>query len=312
MMTFRGCPSLLIPIALLAACAAGGGHVRPIAAPPRKTPVREAIAPVAVAESPDEILVEVDGHVLKKSHLADFFLRFRRDASREALTHLVDVLIVEADGDRLGVMLPPNLLEAAVDRTIKARQEEVRTRLAARVSWKQYLEGTLGVAPAAYRAKVGELLGVTMRLDRLIRYEQVRSNRLDVRVIVVATLEEAKSVVRKLGAGADLVSLAEEVSLTEHVAPAPITEDGLSDDLRALLTGLSPGQVSAPYNVEREGRQTWVVYQLVRRLAGRDVPYAAVKEEIEGSLERQPRESWEYEEWARRVRSRHRIEWKIR
>ena len=46
-----------------------------------------------------------------------------------------------------------------------------------------------------------------------------------------------------------------------------------------------------------------------------DLPVARpdeVKEEIEESLDRRPRESWEYDEWVRRVRPRHRIEWKIR
>jgi hypothetical protein len=308
MNSLRKRPSLLIPLVFLAACATDGETVRPAPGPHADTGRKRAAAGVPR----DAALVSVDGEVVTKAHLADFFLSYRRDASREVLTHLVDARIVAAEGDRLGVTVPPEALAGVVDETIRARQEEVRTRLAARVSWRDYLEETLGMSPAEYRAKVRALLAVTLRLDRLIRYEQIRIDRLDVRAIVVATREEAVEVARRLRAGADPAAIAEEVGLTRHVAPAPIAEEGLADDLRALLTGLSPGEVSAPYNVAREGRRTWVVYQLVRRLPARDVPYASVTEEIEESLERRARESWEYEEWARRARSRHRIEWKIR
>jgi hypothetical protein len=88
--------------------------------------------------------------------------------------------------------------------------------------------------------------------------------------------------------------------------------ESLSEDVRAVLLGLEPGQVSAPQSLVEDGRTVWQVFRLVARLPARDVPYAEAAEEIEKGLARRPRETWEYEEWAQRARARHRIEWKIR
>ena len=254
----------------------------------------------------------MDGQAIRKTHLADFFLRYRREGSREVLTQLVDTLVVEAEAARHGVDVPEPALEAAVTATVGTRREEVAAKLGDRVSWEDYIRQSLGMAPEAYRDEVRKLLRVTMRLDRLIRFEQIRTERLDIRLVAVPTEAEAREVIRKLGAGADIVNLARERSVAPLVAPPPVAVDDLPEALRKTLTSLRPGDVSKPLRTERDGRELWQVYRLVARIAARDVAYEVVSKEIEAGLERRPRQAWEYEEWAGRARARHRIEWSIR
>jgi hypothetical protein len=309
----------LLLVGFIACAPARVGTERGVEPPPPRPAAPDAAegkttaAPdVRISPSDDDVLVVVDGQAVRKTHLADFFVRFQRDRTREALTQIVDTLLVTAEGDREGVAVPPGKLEEAVEQTIESRRQELRKRSGGEVAWATYLKRTLGLEPEAYEAEVRHLLEVSMRLDRLIRLGQTRTERLDVRVIVVLEEDEARDVTRKLRGGADVVTLAREVSLAPLVAPPPIPVDELPEGLRQHLTALEPGQVSDPYRLEQDGREVWQVYRLVRRIEARDAPWSELAAEIEKGLERRPREPWEYEEWSRRARARHRIEWSIR
>lgn len=105
--------------------------------------------------------------------------------------------------------------------------------------------------------------------------------RAEIRHILVATEAEAVEIAAALSGGADWTKLAEERSLDPGTAPAGgyvgwVNPKAILPELDAVVFDLEIGTVSPPIQT----RAGWHLLSVVRRQAGSDLPFEAVRERI--------------------------------
>ena len=278
----------------------------PLAVTREPDPAANRVAVASRAGPGDLAVARVGGTEIRRSDIGDFAIRYYRDQANEILTHLIDERIIEAEAARHGIRIPDGLLDTEVDAELRERERSVKAEFGARATMEEYLRDRYGVTVAEHRADLARLLGTRLLRDRVIRYFEVVTDRVLARDAVFATESDARAAAAAARGGADLAVLAREKGVHPGIDLPPFVREEISPpELGDLLFSLKEGEIPDPVAVTEAAVTTWHVFRLVRRMPGRDVSYAAVREEIEAGLEGRGIESYEYLQWARQVRDRY-------
>ena len=257
----------------------------------------------------DLVVARVGDAVIKRSDVGDFTIRYFRDQASEALTHLVDERIIEAEAGALGITVPDSEIRTEVEAEVRERENTVRVQYGADVSLERFLRDRYGVTLDGHRRDLSRLVRTRLLRDRVVRYAQLGQERVMVLDAVYATRDDAAAAARSARAGADFGTLAREQGVRDEVALPPVPRDELSPaELADAVFALSTGEVSDPIAVIEGDQTLYHIFKLVRRLPARSGSFAKLKDEIESGLANRPLEPWEYLQWAGRMRSRYRVE----
>ncbi len=304
---------LLVVLAGSGCVSAGSGQ--PASAPAPLTVTREperedARLPVAPREGAgDLVIARVGGAEIRRSDVGDFAIRYFRDQASEALTHLVDERIIAAEAREKGITVSDELVSAEVDLEVAERENTVRVQYGPDVSLERFLKERYGVTLEGHRRDLRRLVVTRLLRDRVIRYQQCLSERVEVRDAVFATESDAQSAAISARKGADLGALAREKGVRKEVVLPPVPRDELSPkELSDAVFALPPGGVSGAIAVREGDRTLYHVFKLVKRYPARNEPWSAMRDEIESGLAEKPLEPWEYLQWAGRMRVRYRVE----
>ncbi|MHC4472768.1 MAG: peptidylprolyl isomerase [Planctomycetota bacterium] len=262
---------------------------------------RDGAGDVAVARvGDDEIL---------RSEIGDFMIRFFRDQANQALNHLIDERILEEEVRLHGLSLPAGALERAVAAELRKRETEVKVQFGADTTLAGYLEDRYGTTLDEHEKNLERLYRVRLLRDRLIRFHQLREDRIEVRDAVFATEGEAAKAARSARDGADLATLAREHGLRPDVALPPVPRDALRPpELEAAVFALEEGEVSDPIAVLEGERKVYHVFKVIRRTAAREVTWGRAREEVEEGLAKAPLEQHEHHQWARQMREKYKVD----
>lgn len=287
------------------------------ASPEPATPVREFVRereamPSLTASRDgvgDAVVVKVGGAEIRRSDVGDFAMRYFRDQANEAITHLVDETILDAEAKEHDIEVPADLLARAVEAEVSDFARKVKVQFGATTSIEEYLRDRYGLTPEEHRKDLMRLVRVQLLRDRVIRFSALREDRVEVREAVFADEAGARRASEGARAGADLGTLAERGGVRAATVLPPVPRDEISPpDLADAVFGLRDGEVSDAIIVTSDGRRQWHVYKMVRHLPARSGSFADLRAEIERGLLEKAVEPFEYKMWARKARVVYRLE----
>lgn len=293
-MTRAALPTAALAAVVLVACAHGARRPS-FSGGPRSDPP----APVAA----------VGGTRVTKDELADFLFDRSRERWLETVDELVDERIVRLESERLGVVVPPAALDAAVEGEVAARREQLRARFGDGTDLEASVRSYYGFDVATWRRDVlRPRLTVHLALQRVARLSSRLRDQVVARVIVVADRATADAVRGKLDRGADFSLVALETSTDpSKSAGGVIPPVGRGDlgraDLEDALFAAAPGTVVGPLEVKLASGVEWHLYKVVDRLAPWTGAPATLLPRLEEDLARNPLGRAEYERWRARTRA---------
>ena len=260
-----------------------------------------------VARVGERVLTSEDvlAHLLRTSGGGPTELTLRQQVLA-ALNQLIVRTVIATETERHGIRVPMEVL--AQERT-KALEELKLHALKAygmgatperftQLEYKQPLDAWLAARDEDVRER--------WLLHRLVRFDGIRADRVELQVILVDDEALATELVSKLDSGADMSALAIKHSLHETARRGgrmpPMARESLAPAIADRAFGLLPGQRTGVLSVDDgTGRRQFEIVRLLRRIPPRDLQFAEASAEIEASLATEPLSALEFLAWNLRM-----------
>ncbi|MCP3916721.1 MAG: hypothetical protein GY711_14290 [bacterium] len=240
------------------------------------------------------VLATVAGDSIRMDDLVEDWVLRDGPGARQALEDLVLVRLTVAESKRLGIELDPSHLESAMQAT-RASLEEENARAGAGLTLEETIERRLGLDPALYLSRLEERRQSELLTQRCVRAWILASERVDVRVIVVADEDAMQKVQAELVAGAEFVELARTHSREDSAAVGgripPVVRGNTA--LARLAFSTPVGEVGGP--LLEQGQYLFLYAEA--RPAPIEGPWSEIGPLIEASLAEHPVESPEFWQW---------------
>ncbi len=274
-------------------------------------PVSSASGLASPDPAPDGILYVVGGRSITEADLGDFQLRYFPDQAREALGQLVDEALVEVEAARTGVEVGPETVRRRAAAYVDERRRQIRVQHGADAELETLLAERFGRSLAEFLTDAERLARISLLRDRLVRVDQLREERVEIRALTLSgDRAAADAVLAALRAGADPTLLAETNGLRPPAAPPPLSRGEFrSALLRDAVFAAAPGDVLGPFEVRTpDGEARLQIVKLVRRTAASDGAWFEIREEVERGIAEKPVGVDEYLQWRARVIARESVE----
>jgi len=290
--------TVLLPALLLAACATTSSP-EPDPWPSGRPPLAETVGwlderPVTYGEvsrymrvrDPEAFFRNLEGYVLER--------------------------VTRAEAIPLGVTVEPALLGSRTNAQLLEWEQRVRkeskSRTGEEIDPALWLQRVAGMSMAEFRRHVRRYTEVELLQDRLLRFEQLSSPRLEVSILVVKEKELADRLAGEIRGGADFEALARSHSL--HASSSEggrisfplLRGDVNQSSVREQLFAAGEGELVGPLPTERGHQQIYRVEAVRKAATGK---FQDLRDEIIRSIEARPVVEAEYERWRRRVLLRH-------
>lgn len=297
---FAGCASgpRAVPVAATAPPTAATPEL-PAGPAPRLLPVRspkadpglgpELLLPEATAQ--DAALAEVGDVTIRQSHAFARLLTANPKVALSAVDLLVFDVLVARHAQEHGIRVPVARVDELARDEEAALRKQVADELAGQMDFASYLWRAFGLEEADWRAALRLRSAQRLYQGYVLRYLALREDRAQVRFLVHADPAFCREVATKVRAGADFVTLAskhsEDPSRRDGGLLPPFAR-GFQHPVATAAFELRRGEVSEPFEASwGEGKRWFVVYCL-DRMPGREVPFAAVADEIDAGLATTP------------------------
>jgi len=301
-------PRALGALAILLAGCAGSSTVT---APPRRpvddATTRDAGAAPARAAAPTapagdaRPVAWVGERAVTERDLLETILFFYRREYHDALNQAVNDVVVEEETKRLGVTVDQREVTRRAEDEIARLEGELLVQFGGEVKLETFVRDNFRLSVEEYRAKILRVVRGRLLIGRLVRYEEMRQERLELRKIVVADRAKAEAIVASLRDGADFAILAEKESMAPSAKVGgrlpPVPLGALHPELEAAALALADGAVSDPIELREGPVARYHVVKRLRRIPARDVAYADAREEIEKGIEAEPVSDAEIAYW---------------
>ncbi|MGH7161959.1 MAG: peptidylprolyl isomerase [Planctomycetota bacterium] len=272
-------------------------------------------APSSLATPSGEVVGWLAGIPVTLEEVGDYLKTKDPEAFARGLEGTVLERAARLEAARGGVVVP----DAVVSRETTRRYKEWEKRLAEtsrdetgqEADPEQWLLHVAGLTVPQFRAFLRRHTEVELLQDRLIRFEQLASPRVEVSILVVDDAAAARELAGRLRAGADFTALARERSL-HATAPEggriefPLLSDDFNEEgIATALLAAEPGEIAGPFATRGGGKPFHQIYRVEACQPARRGGYASLEAEIAGELATRPVHVGEYERWRRRVLLRH-------
>lgn len=300
-------------VVLLTSCA-GGPSGSPGAAPSLAaavkndqgplTPAPEVALPVAPALAdglgPEILLPREDAQDDEVARIGDLVLRqshaFTRllSANPNLALSAVDLLIFDVLVARHAVQYGVRVSEARVLELAASEERELRRQVKAElsgVSFADYIWRLFGMREQDWQSSLRLRTAQRLYQGYVLRYLSLREDRVQVRFLVHKDRKIAQEVSDKVRVGADFATLAlrwSEDPSRRDGGLLPAFGHGFQHPAATRAFDLKKGDVSEPFEAQWGGEQSWFVVYCLEHRPGRDVPFEAVRAEIDADLERMP------------------------
>ncbi|MGE0191668.1 MAG: peptidylprolyl isomerase [Planctomycetota bacterium] len=249
----------------------------------------------------------VGGQAVTTADLAAYwFARYPEEYAR-TLDDLVDARLARTAAAASGLGVPQEALDAAEEKEVEARREQVAALLGEGATLEERIEGAYGVDVPTWRARIlRPRLYDRLLVERVVRHDTRSRLRLAVRVLVRPDEPSARALAADAARGADFGALASKHSLDPTARRGgELPSFGRGDlawpDVEAALFAAAPGGLVGPLRVEVDGKPAWHLYKVVERQAPWSGDAASRGPRLERDLVERPVEPAEYERWRARA-----------
>jgi parvulin-like peptidyl-prolyl isomerase len=253
----------------------------------------------------DEEVARVGSLVLRRSHAFVRLLAADPKVALSAVDLLVFDVLVQRHAEQFGIRVRPERVRELASAEAAQMGKQVQAEFGGKLSLADYVWRIFGMTLADWQ-KTTELR-VAQRLYQgyVIRYLALREEQVQVRYIVHADGKLLAELRGKVLDGADFATLAQRHSqdaLRRDGGLLPPFGPGFPHPVSKVAFTLQPGGVAEPFVGDLGGEpKHFLVYCLSRR-PGRDVPFAAVRDEIDADLQRRTLEPLEINAYTLRWR----------
>lgn len=238
----------------------------------------------------DDEVARIGDLVLRQSHA---FTRLLSANPKLALS-AVDLLIFDVLVARHAMQYGVRVAEDRVSELAASEERELRRQVSAElsgVSFADYVGRLFGMREQDWRSSLRLRTAQRLYQGYVLRYLSLREDRVQVRFMVHKDRKIAQEVSDKVGVGADFATLAlrwSEDPSRRDGGLLPAFGRGFQHPAATRAFDLKKGDVSEPFEAQWGGEQRWFVVYCLEHRPGRDVPFEAVREEIDADLERMP------------------------
>ena len=316
------------PGASTVAPASGAQDSKPVEAEPRREPpsAKPADAPAAAQEQPpsgaatppkpaasarppegeEKPLGWIAGKPLEAEEL---LLEWGDLASRElwlVLDKIVAARLGLAEAERLGIRLAPE----SVEQRYTAEREKLAKKIARGDEpgdVEKFIADELGFDPKRYLERVRRATIRQMLVERAVRAASLADESVALRLIVVVSDESQKAVTEALASGRDFAEVAREHSVDDSkksggLVPFVVQDPRSPLSRLAFQTGV--GEVAGPMPIS--DHQFWI--KIEEKRAPMTGNWAAIENEIEESLAKNPIGDAEFVHWKITMEGRYPID----
>ncbi|MFN0207575.1 MAG: peptidyl-prolyl cis-trans isomerase [Planctomycetota bacterium] len=287
--------------------------------------IQDAPAPASrAAESTHKqnpVLLEIAGQQFTAADAFEAVMFHYRDSGLEILRKLAGDAVIHAEAARLGVSVDLTDIEPGVHESVEELRKRVDTEFGASLTFDQFLESEMRMSLSEYKQLAAKSVEQKQLAAFTIRYEQIRSDRVAVRHLIVRDKKTADACLQKLRDGADFAALAR----SESIAPSK-TEGGklppldreLEHPIVKLAFETGPGSVGGPVEEilgpaggkggpleDKNVQKIYHLFRVLERLPARNVTFAQAKAEIVNSIRENPIRRFEFEAFMRKVGKRY-------
>lgn len=205
---------------------------------------------------------------------------------------VLDALLAE-QAERHGIRIDAGAIERAALAEEQRLREQVARELHGSATFEDYVRRQFGLEPAEFRNWQRLALARDRYRQYVVRYLALRADRVSVRVISSADKKLLEDLERRIREGADFATLALRHSDDESRRDGgllPPLHRGSRHPVVGKAFELQAGEVSPILVHEGAGAPRYYLVYCVRRMPGRDVEFAAVREELDRESELRPLE----------------------
>jgi len=298
---------------LLGACAPSGiSYLPPPPMNTRPTVVETTTSPPAPCPTENRlgspgtgtgaVLARVGGKDITAEDLAREFFKTNRDQAFATLNKLVVRQIVKEEAARLGLKVPDEYLAAEKKRVLEDLNREALKSFGMGATPERYVEVFMKQPLADFLRQREADASERYLVSRVIRYHAIQTDRVELQLITLDDEPTAREVAQKLDQGADFGQLA--VGYSKHPSGKsgghmpPVSRGSLNPAVGDRAFALREGERTSILSVDDGlGRRQFEIVKVVRRLPGRNVPWAQVASEIEEGLKLEPVSQDEFIAW---------------
>ncbi len=242
-------------------------------------------------DAPDDEIARVGDLVLRKSHAFTRLQSAHPKLALSAVDLLVFDILVARHAQQYGIRVDPARVESMATAEERGIASQVATELGADMDLQTYVWRLFGMRLSDWRSTLRLRTAQRLYQGYVIRYLALREDRVQVRFLVHKDRKTAQEVVDKVRAGADFATLAlrwSEDPTRRDGGLLPPFGRGFQHPVVDVAFALRPGQVSEPFEAKHGDELRWFVVYCLDQLPGRDVPFAAVRDEIDRELDQRP------------------------
>ncbi|MGC6489447.1 MAG: peptidylprolyl isomerase, partial [Planctomycetota bacterium] len=269
----------------------------PVAAPvvaPVSLPTRgDGVGPDVLlpdGASGDPEVARVGDVVLRQSDAFARLLSADPKLALSAVDLLVFDVLVAQHAEQFGVSLDADRLAELVAQEERTLREQVATELAG-LPFEDYLWRVFGMRGADWRATLRRRTAQRLYQGYVLRYLALREGRVRVRFLVHEDRAVVEEVVEKVRTGADFATLARRLSedpTKREGGLLPAFGPGFQHPAARQAFALAEGEVCEPFEASWGGASRWFAVYCLERTPGRDVPFEAVRQELDDDLDLRP------------------------
>lgn len=241
-------------------------------------------------DSKDVEVARVGDLVLRQSHAYARMLSAHPKLALSAVDLLVFDVLVARHAEQYGVRLAKARVEQLAMREERELRKQVEEELQG-VSFQDYIWRLFGMREQDWQVALRLRTAQRLYQGYVLRYLALREDRVQVRFLVHKDKAIAQEVYDKVRVGADFATLAlrysEDASRREG-GLLPAFGRGFQHPAATHAFELKEGEVCKPFEASWGGEKRWFAVYCLAHKKGRDVPFEAVREEIDDDLESSP------------------------
>ncbi|MBL9078624.1 MAG: peptidylprolyl isomerase [Planctomycetes bacterium] len=242
-------------------------------------------------DEPDAEIARIGDLVLRRSHAYARLLTAHPKLALSAVDLLVFDVLVARHAQQFGIRVDAARVEALAAAEERAIAQQVAVELGRDMDLATYVWRLFGMRLSDWRQTLRVRTAQRLYQGYVIRYLALREDRVQVRFLVHKDPKVVQEVVDKVRAGADFATLAlrhSEDPTRRDGGMLPPFGRGFRHPIVAAAFTLQPGEVSAPFEAQHGDEARWFAVYCLAQMPGRDVPFAAVGDEIDRDLVERP------------------------